>query len=400
MSRRVVVTGIGVVSAYGIGVQTFWDGLMGGRSQLRKVDAFASEGFRSELAFPVPDDVGTLAEQLSKDRATGFALIAIQEALKMAAYEEGFQGSSRVGCVLGSLCAGIESLISLAENYHAGQEAPAGFSAAAAQVNNQLLELAEKYDICGPLSMVSTACASTTDAVGYGADLIRQDRCDVMVVGGGDTLSSLIHAGFNSLFSITTTEPKPFDSRRDGFAIGEGAGILILEELEHARNRGVHAIAEIKGYGLSNTAFHLTATSDDGKGEALAISRALKDAGLEAKDIDYINTHGTGTRHNDQSELRAVGHIFPDSAARVLANSIKPAIGHCMGAAGILEAISTVLAIKNEAVPPTLFTSGDEAVGILDLVIGSPRASRIRHALSQSFGFGGACSCLVVSDIH
>lgn len=397
--RRVVVTGLGAVSPYGIGVDVYWQGLLSGISRIAPVASFDNRGYRSILGAAVPEAVSQQAESQWNDRATGFMAMAVQEALSMAHAGPVFKSTDRVGCVLGSLCAGIDNLIRVADAYHNDRKLLASFQTRTAQVNYQLQLLANAHNFTGPTSMVSTACASTTDAIGYGADLIRHGECDAVVVGGGDTLAELIHAGFNSLFSITTTEPRPFDTGRDGFAIGEGGGALYLETLERALARGAKPLVEIKGYGLSNTAFHLTATSDDGSGEALAVGRALADAGLKATQVDYINTHGTATRHNDQSEMQAIQRIFGEHTKHILASSNKPMIGHCMGAAGAMEAISTVLTLLKQTVPPTPYTRGDEPLCAFDLVTGKPRSTNIRHAISESFGFGGACSCAVFSAL-
>ncbi|MCW7540419.1 beta-ketoacyl-[acyl-carrier-protein] synthase family protein [Aquabacterium sp. A7-Y] len=395
--RRVVVTGMGVVSPFGEGVDTFWDGLLAAQSRIQPVERLSHGGYRSVLGAEVPP---ALAESLCKsegDRATAFVMRAAEEALRMAGFGPRFASRDRVACVLGSLCAGIENLIDVATSYHRQEDWPADRATDVSLVNHQLLRLSEKYNLTGPTSMVSTACASTTDAIGYAADLIRQGECDIALAGGGDTLTELIHAGFNALFSITQNRPRPFDASRDGFAIGEGGGMLVLESLQSALARGARPLVELRGYGLSNTAYHLTATSDDGRGEALAISRALADAQLDAGLVDYINTHGTATRHNDQSEMQAITHAFGAHASRILANSIKPLIGHCMGAAGIMEAICTVLTLQKQIVTPTAFTQGNEEALGFDLVWGQPRPATLAHGISQSFGFGGACSCVVMS---
>lgn len=397
--RRVVVTGFGVVSPFGIGSDTYWQGLLSGQSRVKPVEAFAQLGYRSALGAQVPEEAVAKTSLRSKDRATGFVATAVEEALSMAGLPSVFASADRVGCVLGSLCAGIDSLIDVADAYHNGRPLRADLVPAMAQVNHQLQMLSQRHNLTGPTSMVSTACASTTDAIGYGADLIRDRECDIAVVGGGDTLAELIHAGFNSLFSITGDRPRPFDVARDGFAIGEGGAALVIETLEHALARGAKPLVEVKGYGLSNTAYHLTATSVDGCGEALAVLRAIRDAELAPADIDYVNTHGTGTRHNDQSEMLAMQQVFGSQAGGVLANSNKPQIGHCMGAAGALEAIATVMALLHQTVPPTAFTSGNEPARGFDLVMDAPRSARITNAVSQSFGFGGACSCVVLGTV-
>lgn len=395
--RRVVVTGMGVVSPFGEGVDTFWAGLLAAQSRIAPVERLSHGGYRSVLGAQVPPELAAALCESEGDRATAFVLRATEEALRMAGFGPRFASRDRVACVLGSLCAGIENLIDVAAAYHRGEDWPAERATDVSLVNHQLLRLSQKHNLTGPTSMVSTACASTTDAIGYAADLIRQGECHIALAGGGDTLAELIHAGFNSLFSITQNRPRPFDASRDGFAIGEGGGMLVLESLESALARGARPLVELRGYGLSNTAYHLTATSDDGRGEALAISRALQDAQLPAGQVDYINTHGTATRHNDHSEMQAISHAFGADAPRILANSIKPLIGHCMGAAGIMEAICTVLTLQKQTVTPTAFTEANEGALDFDLVFGEPRQARLEHGISQSFGFGGACSCVVMS---
>lgn len=395
--RRVVVTGMGVVSPFGEGVDTFWDGLLAARSCIEPIERLSHGGYRSVLGAQVPPALAEALCRTEGDRATAFVMRATEEALRMAGFGPRFASRDRVACVLGSLCAGIENLIDVAGRYHRGEDWPADRATGVSLVNHQLLRLSDQYNLTGPTSMVSTACASTTDAIGYAADLIREGECDIALAGGGDTLAELIHAGFNALFSITQNRPRPFDASRDGFAIGEGGGMLVLESLDAALARGARPLVELRGYGLSNTAFHLTATSDDGRGEALAITRALADAQLNAGEVDYINTHGTATRHNDQSEMQAIAHAFGAQAPRILANSIKPLIGHCMGAAGIMEAICTALTLRKQVVTPTAFTQGDEEALGFDLVRDQPRQALLANGISQSFGFGGACSCVVMS---
>lgn len=328
-----------------------------------------------------------------EEDATYLVLYAASEALYQAGIGQIFSDDDRVGCVLGTLCGGARNMFQIADSYARG-EAPR-LSIDSSLVSYQLGFLAQRHNLTGPSSLVSTACASSTDAIGYAFDLIRQGECDRALAGGGDILAESVHGGFNSLFSISTTKPRPFDKDRDGFVIGEGAGIFYLETLESAQARGAQVFAEVMGYGLCNTGFHLTATSEDGLGEALSIRRALADAGLKPEDIDYINTHGTATRHNDASEIKAVNAVFGEGVRRILANSIKAAVGHCMGAAGILEAIATVFALRNQHVPATLFTEGNEDGLAMDLVKGESRRASICYAISESFGFGGACSCVV-----
>jgi 3-oxoacyl-[acyl-carrier-protein] synthase II len=242
---------------------------------------------------------------------------------------------------------------------------------------------------------VSTACSSTTDAIGHAFDFIRNSSCDRVIAGGADILTEPILGGFNLLYSLSNGNPRPFDKDRDGFVIGEGAGLIYMETLESARERGARIYAEVLGYGLSNTAYHLTATSEDGVGEALSILRALRDANLSPEDVDYINTHGTATLHNDATEILAISSVFGESTERIKINSTKASIGHCMGAAGIMEAISTVLSLQHQEIPPTINTAGNIEGLKMKLVTKGVCKTSIKYAISESFGFGGACSCIV-----
>lgn len=398
IKRRVVITGIGVVSPFGVGSETFSQSLLDGKSAVRAISSFDTKNYRSGFGAEVPakvyanEDARVACGNPAEDAAY-LVLLAASEALRQAGVGPMFGDDERVGCVLGTLCAGARNMFKIASSYAKG-EAPS-IPIDTSLVYYQLGLLAHRHNLTGPSSLVSTACASSTDAIGYALDLIHRGECDRALAGGGDILAESVHGGFNSLFSISTNKPRPFDKERDGFVIGEGAGIFFLETLESARTRGAEIYAEVLGYGLCNTGFHLTATSEDGLGEALSIRRALADAGLKPEDIDYINTHGTATRHNDASEIKAVNAVFGDGARRILANSIKAAIGHCMGAAGILEAVATVFAIRNQQVPATMFTQGNEDGLAMDLVKDESRRASIRYAISESFGFGGACSCVV-----
>lgn len=396
--RRVVITGIGVVSPFGVGRERFWSGLLSGDSAMRRISKFVPDAYRSPLGGEVPDAVYSAEERARlgnpDEDSAYFVARAAEEALGSAGVDSEFADDDRVGCVLGTLCAGMRNMKHMCEDYEKRQ--PSAMSAAATQVSYQLDFLTRRHNLTGPSSLVSTACSSTTDALGYAFDLIRSGECDRCVSGGGDILAELIHAAFNGLQSITTDVPRPFDKARDGFFIGEGAGAFFVETLECAQQRGAYIYAEILGYGLSNTAYHLTATSDDGSGEALAIERALRDAGLAPEQIDYINCHGTGTRYNDGSEIRAINRTFGDAAKQIRITSNKASIGHCMGVAGALEAASTALSLDRQIIPPTVNSVGDERELTAKLVTRQPLEATLNYALSQSFGFGGACSCIAL----
>ena len=397
---RVVITGMGVVSPFGIGSERFWSALSTAESAQRSIQGFDATRYRSAAGGEVPIEVyqdSARREHCDNpaEDATYFATVAADEALTQAGLAASFEDERRVGAVLGTLCAGMRTLQPLCAACETGSETDLQTESGLASY--QLHFLAERYNLTGPLSLVSTACSSTTDAIGYAFDLIRSGQCDICLAGGGDVLAEPVHAAFNGLQSITTTEPKPFDQSRDGFFIGEGAAILVLETLESAQQRQAPILAEVLGYGLSNTAFHLTATSQDGSAEGMAVQRALECAGISADQVDFVNCHGTGTRHNDASEIRAMNLVFGATAERVYVTSNKAAFGHCMGAAGALEAVSTVLSIQHQTVPPTINTGGDETELRSRLVMGAAQQVPIRIALSQSFGFGGACSCVVLA---
>lgn len=412
--RRVVITGMGAVSCFGLGVEALWNGLRSGRSGQARIRAFDGSGYRSPYAAEVPaelwlrEDLALLAGE-PEEAATLLASLAAHQAFADA----GMLGMPKraAGCVVGTLCSSSQLFERYCRRFMArdaivADTTLAGRTAEAVADNDfpdpdraivsfQLEHLVQHFGLQGPSTLISTACSSSTDAIGCAADIIRSGEAPMMLAGGADILTEVVHAAFNAVFSITNGTARPFDVSRCGFFIGEGAGMLVLEELEHALDRGAAIHGEVLGYGLSNTAFHLTATSEDGSGEALAVARCLADAGVSADEIDYINAHGTATRHNDLTETRAIRSLFPSSLSRLAVSSIKPNIGHCMGASGALEAIATLCCIKEDFIPPTLNSSGDLDSG-LRVVVGNGLPHVTHYAISQSFGFGGACSSLLL----
>lgn len=403
-SDAIVVTGIGVVSPFGLGAKLYWDSLVDGVSAVRPVESFDATPFRGKVAAEVPraiyesTELRELVGNPEEDSAY-FAALAAREALLDAGLPLRFSDEDQVGCVLGTLCGGVrnQERYCRAFLFEEGARPATGGSPESIIVSHQLNYLVERFNLTGPSSLISTACASTTDAIGMGMDLIRNGECQRVIVGGGDVLGEVVHGGFNSVFSITPTYPRPFDETRDGFAIGEGAAMMVIESLASAQARGARIYAVLPGYGLSNTAFHLTATSDTGEGEGLAVKRALADAGLMPSDVDYVNAHGTATPHNDATEAKAIRSVFQEHAPNVRVSSIKPMIGHCMGAAGAFEAVATVLTVYHGCIPPTINTAGDQPDITFNLVKDKAVHVPVRHAISESFGFGGACSCIVVS---
>jgi len=396
--RRVVCTGLGAVSCFGRGVETFWSGLVAHRSGQAEISLFDASIYRSNLAAEVPQalrDARDIFEAAGspKEEATLLATLAAQEALADAGFAD--TPKTDFGCVIGTLCSSSRLFERYGRQFSQASADHAAYpDIDACTVAYQLEHIVGHFGMEGPATLVSTACSSSTDAIGCAMDFIRGGEADVMLAGGGDILCEMVHAGFNSVFSITKDHSKPFDAARSGFFIGEGAGILVLEALDHALARGARIYAEVLGYGLSNTAYHLTATSEDGVGEALAIERCLQDAGVSPSDVQYVNAHGTATQHNDVTEAKALRHVFGDSLDQLLVTSIKANVGHCMGASGALEAIATIKCIAEGFIPPTLNSAGDLDAGI-PVLFGQGAARETRYALSQSFGFGGASSAVL-----
>jgi 3-oxoacyl-[acyl-carrier-protein] synthase II len=260
--------------------------------------------------------------------------------------------------------------------------------------------LANEFGCFGPRTTIVTACSSSNSAIGFGAEWIRDGHATSAIVGGADCLCELTFGGFNSLRSVDPDRCRPFCKTRVGLSVGEGAGILFLEEYEHARARGVKIYAEFLGVGYSADAFHMTAPSDEGFGAALAMKRALDDAGLGPSDIDYINAHGTATPHNDASESKAVINVFGELAYKIPVSSTKSMVGHCLGAAGAVEGVTTVLAIKNNFIPPTINYQEPDPDCPLDYVPNKGREARIRAAVSNSYAFGGNNTSVVFGSIE
>ena len=405
--RRVVVTGIGAVSPFGMGAGLFWNSLLDGVSAIRPVESFDASPYRGKVAAEVPRSIAqdeTLAARYGnpQETATLYATMAAQEALQDASLPLVFPSEARVGCAIGTLCSGARNLEKYGHAfvYDGGALPEGGGPPDSIVVSYQLNHLTGHFNLTGPSTLISTACASSTDAIGFAFDAIRNGDCDTMLAGGGDILGEVVHGGFNAVFSITTSTPRPFDRERDGFAIGEGGAFIVMESLDSALKRNARIYGEVLGYGLSNSAYHLTSTSKDGEGEGLAIRRALAEARLEPAQISYINAHGTATSANDSTETHSIHAIFGDHAPNLYVSSIKPMIGHCMGAAGIFEAIATILTVHHDEVPPTINTAGNEEGMRFKLVKEKAVKTPVQYALSESFGFAGACSCVVIGKYN
>ncbi len=406
--RRVVVTGIGIVSPIGIGVEENWKSLKEGRSGVAYITHFDASSLPSRIAGEVKDftpekwlpprDVKRLPLFLQ------YAAVAAQEAFSMAGLEVSEELGEKMGVSIGSGIGGIGDI----EKYtlvlkEKGWKKVSPYFIPYAIINMASGYVAIQFKAYGPNLSVVTACATGTHAIGEAFKMIQRGAAEVMIAGGTESpITPLGVAGFSAMRALSTRndEPekasRPFDKERDGFVVAEGAGIVILESLEHARRRGAKIIAEIVGYGMSSDAFHITAPDKSGHGAAKAMKAALRDAGISPSRVDYINAHGTSTQLNDVTETRAIKAVFGDQAYKIPVSSTKSMTGHMLGAAGAAEAIYTVLAVSRDYIPPTINYEVPDPECDLDYVPNKGRERVVNYALSNSFGFGGTNATLLI----
>jgi len=400
-SSRVLVTGVGVVSPIGNEAEEFWTHLIAGKSGAGPITRFDASKFETRFACEVKnfslDGLLDRKDARRMDRFTQFAVVASREAMQNANLDLERENLDRIGVVMGSGIGGMETF----ESQHAIliERGPSRVSPffipmmisdmAAGQVSIQ-------FGLRGPNFCTVSACASGAHAIGEALRLLRAGDADVIVAGGTEaTITPMALAGFCSSRALSTRNDdpqrasRPFDQDRDGFVMGEGAGVLVLEREDHARRRGAPILCELAGYGASADAFHLTAPSEDGSGAARAMARALKDAGMATEEVNYINAHGTSTPAGDPVEVRAVKTVFDGHARRLMMSSTKSMTGHLLGAAGGLEAVVTALAISRGVVPPTINLERPDPQCDLDFVPSQARKHPVKAALSNSFGFGG-----------
>jgi len=417
--RRVVVTGLGLVTPLGSGVEPVWRRLVDGRSGLRAIQGFDTSDLPSKIAGQVPhgetadgnldlDDHVTPQERRRIDPFIIFGLVAADQAVADAEWRPDDEESlERTGVMIGSGIGGLQTIADAALTVHErGPRRLSPFFIPAAIINLISGHVAIRYGFKGPNHSVVTACSTGTHAIGDASRLIALDDADVMIAGGAEAaVCRLGMAGFAASRALSVhfndspeKASRPWDEDRDGFVMGEGAGVVVLEELEHAKKRGARIYAEVIGYGMSGDAHHITAPAKDGKGAIRAMSAALKRAKLDPSKIDYINAHGTSTPLGDMIELSAVVKVFGAHAGKLSMSSTKSAIGHLLGAAGAVEAIFSIRAINDNVVPPTLNldnpSPGSDAV---DLVPHRAKERRVDVALSNSFGFGGTNASLVLA---
>ena len=414
--RRVVITGMGIVSPVGTGVEYAWKNVVAGKSGVRKITEFDVSDLASQIAgLPQqgtepgqynPDTVVEPREQRKLDRFTLYGLVATDEAIKDAGLENYAGDMTRVGVSVGSGIGGLNTIYdNCIELHDGGPRRVSPFFIPKGIINMVAGNISIKYGLKGPNISTVTACATGAHSIGEAARMIKYGDADIMICGGAEGAVGRIGlAGFSAMRALSTRndEPerasRPWDKNRDGFIMAEGAGILVLEEYEHAVARGAKIYAEVAGFGMSGDAYHITAPAPDGEGGKRAMISALNDAGLSPSDVDYINAHGTSTGLGDVGELAAVKELFADGNACM--SSTKSVTGHLLGAAGAVEAIFCVCAIRDGIVPPTInLEEPEDAVGDFNLVPNVAQKRDVDVALSNSFGFGGTNASVVLKKI-
>ncbi|MGZ4162844.1 MAG: beta-ketoacyl-ACP synthase II [Tumebacillaceae bacterium] len=409
MKKRVVITGMGVISPVGNDVETFWNSLTTGKSGIRTIDRFDTTGFATTIAGQVvdfnPEDFIDKKEARRMDRFVHYAMAAAIQAVKHADLNISEEIAERVGVYIGSGIGGLETLCdqhSILEEKGPRRVSPFFIPMMIGDMGSGQVSI--HFGAKGPNSSPISACATGTNAIGDAFKIIERGQADVMITGGSEAVVlPMAVAGFNSAKALATKfndDPtrasRPFDKDRDGFVLSEGAGIVILEELEHAKKRGATIFAEIVGYGMSGDAYHITAPAPEGEGAARAMSAAIHDAGIQPSDIQYINAHGTSTDLNDYFETLAVKKAFGDHAYKLAMSSTKSMTGHLLGAAGAIEAVACVNAINDSIIPPTINLDEPGEGCDLDYVPNEARKAELTYVMSNSLGFGGHNASIIL----
>ncbi|MCL1902363.1 MAG: beta-ketoacyl-ACP synthase II [Alphaproteobacteria bacterium] len=416
MKRRIVITGMGIVSPVGTGIQYAWENLLAGKSGIRKLDGEEFSDLPCHIGgLPVtgtgpgeynPDAVVDTKEQRRMDKFITYAMVAADEALRDAGLSANPDNAERIGVNIGSGIGGVDAIYDAAIDLKEfGPRKISPFFIPKAIINMAAGYVSIKYGFKGPNMSVVTACATGTHAIGESARIIQHGDADIMICGGSEAgICRIAVAGFCAIRALSTRndEParasRPWDKNRDGFVMGDGAGILVLEEYEHAKARGAKIYAEVAGYGMSGDAHHITAPAPNGEGGYRAMKAALNDAGLKPGDVDYINAHGTSTTLGDVGEFEAVKNLFAD--APVSMSSTKSMTGHLLGAAGAAEAIFCALSIRDQIVPPTINIDEPEEITTgFDLVPHAAKKRVVNVTLSNSFGFGGTNATVILKKV-
>ncbi|MCL6533956.1 MAG: beta-ketoacyl-ACP synthase II [Fimbriimonadales bacterium] len=407
MRRRVVVTGMGLVTPLGLGIEPFWEGLITGRRVIGPITHFDASGFTTRIAAEVKEfDPTQFMEKKDARRASRFiqfAIAATHMALADAQLQITPENAERIGVLIGSGIGGVDYMdTQMRVLVQQGPDRLSPFLGAMMIADMASGMVSIQFGIKGPNLCVVTACSTGADALGQAMRAIIYGDADVMIAGGSE--AAIVPVGIGAFcaaraMSTRNDDPehasRPFDAERDGFVMGEGCGVLILESLEHAKARGARIYAELLGYGMSADAYHITQPDPEGDGARRAMQNALKDAGLQPTDIDYINAHGTSTRYNDAKETLAIKRVFGEHAYKLAVSSTKSVTGHLLGAAGAVEACACILAIQHQMLPPTINYEYPDPECDLDYVPNTARPAKVRYAMSNSFGFGGHNSVLV-----
>jgi 3-oxoacyl-[acyl-carrier-protein] synthase II len=408
--RRVVVTGLGALTPIGNSIEEYWKGLINGVSGAGPITRFDATKFKTRFACEVKgfnaENYFDRKEARKYDIYSHFGLISADEAVKDAAFDMTKLDLNRVGVIMASGIGGLDTLISEVSGFLQGDGTPRFNPFFIPKMISDITagHISIKYGFRGPNFATVSACASSANGLVDAFNYIRLDMADVFVAGGSEAaINPAGVGGFNAMHAMSTrnddpaTASRPFDKDRDGFVIGEGSGVLIFEELEHAINRGAKIYAEVAGGGLSGDAYHMTQPHPDGLGAILSMTGALKDAGMTPKEIDHINTHGTSTPLGDIVEPKAIQQVFGEDAYRININSTKSMTGHLLGAAGAVESIASILAVKNDIVPPTInhFTDDPEIDNKLNFTFTKAQKRIVNAALTNTFGFGGHNATLI-----
>jgi len=409
LSNRVVITGLGVISPVGTGKDVFWKSLLEGKNGIDKITRFDASEYKSQIAGEVKDfdpaDYMDKKEAKRIDRYAQFAVAAAKMAVEDAKLDLEAEDCDRIGTFVGSGIGGIETMHGQYQKlFEKGPSKISPFFIPMMIANMASGHVSIALGLRGPSSCVVTACATGTNNIGDAFRVLQRGEADVMVAGGTEaSISEAAVAGFCSMKALCSDHnddpahaSRPFDANRSGFIMGEGAGIVVLETLEHAEKRGAHIYAEIVGYASNNDAYHITSPAPNGEVAAKCMAKALADAGLEAAEVDYINAHGTSTHLNDETETQAIKAVWGEHAKDVSVSSIKSMTGHLLGAAGGIECIATALSVENDMLPPTInYETPDEGLD-LDYVPNKAKAKTVRAALSNNLGFGGHNACIVL----
>jgi 3-oxoacyl-[acyl-carrier-protein] synthase II len=412
--KRVVVTGLGALTPIGNTVEAYWEGLKNGKSGSAPITYFDTEKFKTKFACELkgfdPLEFFDRKEVRKLDRFAQYALVSSDEAIADAGLELDHLDKFRVGVIWGAGIGGLETFQTEVLNFAEGDGTPRFNPFFIPKMIADIApgNISIKHGFMGPNYTTVSACASSANAIIDALNYIRLGYCDVVVTGGSEAAVTIAGmGGFNAMHALSTrnespeTASRPFDATRDGFVLGEGAGALILEEYEHAKARGAKIYAEVAGGGLSSDAYHMTAPHPDGIGVVKVMENCLKDAGVKPEDVDAINTHGTSTPLGDVAELKAISKVFGDHATDININSTKSMTGHLLGAAGAIEAIASILAMKHGIVPPTInHTVVDENIDPrLNLTLNKAQKRDVRVAMSNTFGFGGHNACVLFKKL-